>query len=147
MLAEAITAAAASGGTAVVQAAGTDVWGFLRTRAARLVGRGDRDRETEALDRLDRTRAALSAAADDEQRARVRDEHARLWQGEFLSLLQVLSAAEQQRAISELQSLTRDFGGSGASVRLDMSHHTFKGDTAFQNGDHNHQENNFGSRE
>ncbi|MFI5689937.1 hypothetical protein [Streptomyces sp. NPDC051636] len=77
MLAEAMTATAAAGGSAVVQAAGTDFWAWCRVRGARLIGRGDPARETEALERLDQTASALAAASDDE-RERVGIVHARL---------------------------------------------------------------------
>ncbi|WP_051845391.1 hypothetical protein [Streptomyces sp. NRRL S-813] len=143
MLAEAMTALAAGGGTAIVQAAGTDVWTFCRSRAARLVGLGDREREADALDRLDRTAAALAAAGDEAER--VRAAHAVLWQGEITSLLEVLSAAQREQTVAELRALIREFRPSEASAGPVLSGNTFHGPTAVQSGDHNHQENHFGS--
>ncbi|MFI1070265.1 hypothetical protein [Streptomyces puniciscabiei] len=143
MLTEAIAAAAAAGGTAVVQGAGTDLWAWCRTRGARLVGRGDPGREGDALDLLDRTAAALDAATD-EERERVRAVHARLWQGEFVSLLQSLGEQERDRAVAELHALATEFGSAGASGGV-ISGNTFNGPTAVQTGDHSRQRNTFGS--
>lgn len=97
MLTEAVVAAAAAGGTAVVEAAGSDLWAWFRKRCARLVGRGDPGREDEALERLDRTAAVLDAA-DEDEREQVRDRHVRLWQEEFSSLLESLEEADRARS-------------------------------------------------
>jgi hypothetical protein len=73
MLAEALTALAAAGGTAVVSAMATDAWGAVRTRTARLFGRGDKKREAAAEERLNRAReemAKLSGAELDQASAR-----------------------------------------------------------------------------
>jgi hypothetical protein len=142
VLTEALAAVAAGGGMAVVQAAGSDTWVWFRARCARLVGRGDGGREAEALDRLDRTAAAL-AAAEEGERERVGAVHAVLWQGEFASLLESLTEEERERFVGELRSLARDFAGgtSGGAV----SGNTFHGPVAVQTGDHNRQENTFGS--
>ncbi|MDC0768253.1 hypothetical protein [Streptomyces sp. HD] len=145
MLTEALTAVAAGGGMAVVQAAGTDVWAWFRTRGARLIGRGDTEREGEALDLLDRTAAAL-ADADDSERENVRARHASLWQGEFASLLQSLGDEERERVVAELRALTREFGGQDSSVGGGvLSGGTFNGPVNVQTGDHNHQQVHFGS--
>ena len=143
MLTEALTAAAAGGGMAVVQAAGSDTWAWFRTRCARLVGRGDGARETETLERLDRTAAAL-AATEEGERERLRAVHAVLWQGEFASLLESLGADERELLVGQLTRLTRDFGGdrpAGGAV----TGNTYHGPVAVQTGDHNRQENHFGS--
>ncbi|MFF8968323.1 hypothetical protein [Streptomyces sp. NPDC014995] len=142
MLTEALTAVAAGGGMAVVQAAGSDTWAWFRTRCARLVGRGDDAREAEALERLDRTAAAV-AAAEEGERERVLAVHAVLWQGEFASLLESLAEGDRERFVERLRSLARDFGSepSGGAV----TGNTFHGPTAVQTGDHNRQENHFGS--
>ncbi|MBA2811653.1 hypothetical protein E0500_031090 [Streptomyces sp. KM273126] len=129
---------------AVVQAAGADAWAWFRTRCARLVGRGDPERENEALDRLDRTAAALNGA-DEHDREGVRDEHARLWQGEFASLLESLQSEEQERFAAQLRALAREFGTAGGPVGGVMSGSTFNGPVNVQTGDHNHQEIHFGS--
>ena len=144
MLAEALTAAAVGGGMAVVQAAGSDTWAWFRTRCARLVGRGDSAREAEALERLDRT-AAVLAAAEEGERERVRAVHAVLWQGEFASLMESLGEEERERLIEQLASLVGEFGTGGAPSGGALSGNTFHGPTAVQTGDHNRQENHFGS--
>ncbi|WP_157876444.1 hypothetical protein [Streptomyces sp. Root264] len=143
MLGEALTAAAAGGGMAVVQAAGSDSWAWFRTRCARLVGRGDGDAEREALDRLDRTAAVLDAV-DETDRERVRAVHAVLWQGEFASLLEAPGEAERARILDQLARLTADFGAADDDARGAVTGNTFHGPTAVQTGDHNRQENHFG---
>ncbi|MDR6973566.1 hypothetical protein J2X68_000235 [Streptomyces sp. 3330] len=144
MLSEALTAAAAGGGMAVVQSAGADGWAWFRVRCARLVGRGDADAERAALDRLDRTAAVLDAA-DDSDRERVRAVHAVLWQGEFASLLDTLADDERARLVEQLVQLSKEFGTEGGPSRGVVSGNTFHGPTAVQTGDHNRQENHFGS--
>ncbi|MER6632329.1 hypothetical protein ABT301_29615 [Streptomyces sp. NPDC000987] len=145
VLAEAMTGAAAAAGMAMVQAAGTDFWAWCRARGARLIGRGDPARETEALERLDRTATALAAAADDEERERVGTVHAQLWRGEFTSLLESLGDQERERAAAELRSIAAEFGSSDAAAGGGVSGNVFNGPTNFQTGNHNHQENKFGS--
>lgn len=145
MLAEVLSAAAAAGGTAVVESAGSDFWAWFKTRGARLIGRGDVERESEALDRLERTAAALAAASDEEERERVRAAHARLWQGEFASLLEILGQEERERAVAELNALAREFGTAGEKAEPVVSGNTFLGPANVQIGDNNRQENNFGS--
>ena len=85
MLAEALTALAAAGGTAVVQAAGTDAWAGFRGRVAKWFARGDAGREQVALERLDRTAAALEAAEPGEV-DRVRTGQEASWQTTFRDL-------------------------------------------------------------
>ncbi|MFG3430374.1 hypothetical protein [Streptomyces californicus] len=137
-----MAAAATAGGAAVVQVASTDAWTWFRTRVARLVGRGDAAREGEALDRLDRTAASLLAASEGE-RDRVREVHARLWQGEFGSLLESLDEADRIRLADALRELEAEFAAppGGGTLRGN----TFHGPTAVQTGDHNQQTNDFGS--
>ncbi|MFJ1805316.1 MULTISPECIES: hypothetical protein [unclassified Streptomyces] len=145
MLSEALTAAAAGGGMAVVQAAGADSWAWFRVRCARLVGRGDAEAEREALARLDRTAAVLDAV-DEGDRERVRAVHAVLWQGEFASVFESLGGPERERLVEQLVELTREFGsGDGQPRGGAVSGNTFHGPTAVQTGDHNRQENHFGS--
>ncbi|MFF3208460.1 hypothetical protein [Streptomyces sp. NPDC002962] len=60
MLDELASAAAAAGGSAVVQAAGTDLWNGFRGRVAEWFGRGDAVRESRELERLDRRASELS---------------------------------------------------------------------------------------
>lgn len=143
---EAIALAAASaGGMAMVQAAGTDSWAWCRTRCARLVGRGDDRRERDALDQLDRTAVALADAADEEDLERLRSRHARLWEGEFASLLEALGVAERDRAVAELDALAKDFGSPDTPGGNVVSGFTFHGQANVQIGDGNTQEIQSGS--
>ncbi|GGX67260.1 hypothetical protein [Streptomyces fructofermentans] len=142
MLAEAMTAAAAAGGMAVVQSAGTDLWTTFRERCAALLGRGDPGRESDALDRLDRTAAVLDAAGEDGSE-RVRDLQVGLWQGRFEAMLEDMDRAERIRFVTELRSLSGEFTAEGAG-RGTVSGNTFSGPTALQIGDHNHQDVHFG---
>ncbi|WP_208035228.1 hypothetical protein [Streptomyces cyanogenus] len=104
MLSEAMVAMAAAGGSAVVQAAGTDAWEGLRARVARLLGRGAAQGEQDALARLDRTRTALESAGDDDMAdARTRQQAA--WQTRFQDLLEGLHEAERQAAVAELEAV------------------------------------------
>ncbi|MFE1923039.1 hypothetical protein ACFW91_10775 [Streptomyces asoensis] len=144
MLSEALTAAAAGGGMAVVQAAGADGWAWFRVRCARLVGQGDADAEREALARLDRTAAALDAV-DESERQRVRAVHAVLWQGEFASVIEALGEPDRARLSEQLIQLTREFDASNGTARGAVGGNAFHGPTAVQTGDHNRQENHFGS--
>jgi hypothetical protein len=62
MLPEILVGLAASGGTAVVQAAGTDAWSGTKARVARLLGRGGQ-REEAVLQRLEFSPAAVAVGA------------------------------------------------------------------------------------
>lgn len=95
MLEAALAALAAAGGTAVVEAAGTDAWAGLRARVAQLFGRGDDGRERAELARLDATAAALTGAGPGDgggagsgvgQSVRIRQEA--FWQARFAALLE-----------------------------------------------------------
>ena len=101
VLAEALTGLAAAGGTAVVQAAGTDAWTGFRARVAKWFGRGDAGRERVALEHLDRTAAVLETAEPGEL-DRVRTGQEASWQTMFEILLEGLDgeAQQQQRWIS-----------------------------------------------
>ncbi|MFD8236850.1 hypothetical protein ACFV20_33855 [Streptomyces sp. NPDC059696] len=142
MLTEALTALAAAGGTAVVQAAGTDVWAGCRQRVARLLGRGDTDREQDELDQLDQTAAALEAAGSSGAAERTRNDQEAVWRTRFEALLLSLHGVERERAAAELRALTEERAAAGG---LSVFHNTYYGPTASQTGDHNEQTNHFGS--
>jgi hypothetical protein len=116
MLAEALTAVAAAGGTAVVQAAGTDAWTGFRSRIAKWFARGDTQRELAALERLNRTAATLDAAGPAEAE-RVRTGQEVSWQTRFETALESLHGQEQQQAADELRNLLA--GGWAAAVGQD----------------------------
>jgi hypothetical protein len=104
MLSQAMTALAAAGGTAVVQAAGTDAWTGIRQQVARWFGRGNPQREQVQLERLDQTAAELQAARPAEaERVRIRQEAA--WQGRIEVLLESLEDVERARVVDELRTL------------------------------------------
>jgi hypothetical protein len=116
VLAEALTALAAAGGTAVVQAAGTDAWAGFRSRVAKWFGRGDTKREQAMLERLDRAAAVLEAAGPGEVE-RVRTDQEASWQTSFEILLEGLDGEEQQQAAAELRDLLAGLvGGRVAAV-------------------------------
>ncbi|MFF9496302.1 hypothetical protein [Streptomyces flaveolus] len=104
MLSEAMVALAAAGGTAVVQAAGTDAWTEVRQQVARWFSRGNPQRETAELERLDQTAGELEAAQPTEvERARIRQEA--VWQGRIEALLESLGDIERVRVADELRTL------------------------------------------
>jgi hypothetical protein len=104
MLEQALVALAAVGGTAVVQAAGTDVWAGLRQAVAHWFSRGDRQRERAELERLDQTAGELSAAEPAvAERVRIGQEAA--WQARIEALLESLDDTERARAAEELSAL------------------------------------------
>jgi hypothetical protein len=115
MLEEALVALAAAGGTAVVQAAGTDAWIGFRTRMAKLLGRGDAQRERAELARLDQTAASLKAAdPPDAERARLR--HEASWQTRLEILLEDMAGEERRRAAADLMGLVHSLGGTIGSI-------------------------------
>ncbi|MFD0268814.1 hypothetical protein ACFVGY_19925 [Streptomyces sp. NPDC127106] len=117
MLVEALTALAAAGGGAVVQAAGTDAWNGLRGRIAEIFGRGDAARGRAELERLDQTGQALSQGAS----AGVVTEGVRqegLWQGRFEALLEGLDAQERERAAEQLHELLSYVASSTGSTAI-----------------------------
>ncbi|MEU9197854.1 hypothetical protein [Streptomyces hundungensis] len=104
MLSEAMTALAAAGGTAVVQAAGTDAWTEMRQQVARWFGRGNPQRERVQLERLDQTAAEVEAARPaNAERVRIRQEAA--WQGRIEALLESLEEVERAQVVDELRTL------------------------------------------
>jgi hypothetical protein len=104
MLSQAITALAAAGGTAVVQAAGTDAWAGIRQQVARWFGRGNPQREQDERERLDQTAAELEAAGPAEaERVRIRQEA--VWQGRIEALLESLEDVERTPVVAELRTL------------------------------------------
>lgn len=104
VLDETLTALAAAGGGAVVQAAGTSLWTAFSNGVARLFGRGDERSAQVTLVRLDRTAAALGqVAADDAERVRRGEESS--WQTRFQDLLDELPEREREEAATDLRGL------------------------------------------
>ncbi|MER5933446.1 hypothetical protein [Streptomyces sp. NPDC002054] len=108
MLEQALTAVAAAGGLAVVQAAGTDVWTGLRQAVARWFGRGEPQREQAELERLDQTAGELEAAdadADPAEAERARIRQVAAWQARIETRLEDLGDTERAQAAEELRAL------------------------------------------
>lgn len=112
MLDQTLIALAASGGTAVVTAAGTDAWAGLRQAIARWLGRGDARREQRELERLDQTAVVLQSAGSEE-----RQQESVAWQTRIAIVLQELDDPQRARAVEELGSLiARHAPAGGASA-------------------------------
>lgn len=107
MLSEVLAAVAAAGGTAVVQAAGTDVWLVVRSRVATLLGRDNAAQQT-ALVRLDRTVAELQDGHQPDEQQQVR--LAEAWRTRFEDFLEDLPPEEQESAAQAI----RDIAALGA---------------------------------
>ncbi|GGW78800.1 hypothetical protein [Streptomyces griseoloalbus] len=115
MLEETLTVLASAGGTAVVQAAGTDMWTGLREAVAGWFGRGDEQRQRVELERLDRTAEELETAqAADAERVRIRQEA--LWQARIENLLESLDERERVRVTEELRALLPQRAPEGGAV-------------------------------
>ncbi|WP_055699800.1 hypothetical protein [Streptomyces silaceus] len=115
MLTEALTALAAAGGTAVVQAAGTSTWQGFQQAVARWFGHGDDERVSAELDRLDRSANALAGAGDDEaDRLRLREEA--VWQVRFETAFADLGEQERGQAAEALRALLREHTAPGGVV-------------------------------
>ncbi|MGW7095493.1 hypothetical protein [Streptomyces sp. NPDC054874] len=101
MLAEGLTALAAVGGTAVVQAAGTSAWQGLRQVVARWFGREDEER---VGIELDRSAHALTTASEAEAEV-VRRAVQAAWQARFEAALARLAEHERGPAGEALRAL------------------------------------------
>ncbi|WP_327733207.1 hypothetical protein OG749_04360 [Streptomyces nojiriensis] len=143
MLDEAMVALAASVGSGVVQAAGTDAWLALRNRLARLFGRGDRQQETVQLERLDRTGAELSAAGQGGDGNEERLRHGAAWRTRTEDLLEQLDPDERAAAAVELRALLDEAAEANHSGAGGFTRNVFLGPTAVQSGDGNVQVNRF----
>ncbi|WP_426800655.1 hypothetical protein [Streptomyces sp. YGL11-2] len=137
---EALVALATAGGGAVVQAAGTDAWNGLRNGVARLVGRGNAEREQVVLERLDRTRATVEAAGDGEDRERVHVAQAAMWQTRFETLLEEAAEPERERIAAALEALIAQAGTAPEAERVhnDFRQATFHGPVQGSGTQNNH---------
>ncbi|GAB1325757.1 hypothetical protein [Streptomyces sp. NPDC093260] len=145
MLPEALTALAAAGGSAVVQAAGSDVWEGLSSRLAQWFGRGDAQRARDELQRLERTASDLTTA-DPAVVEQLGARQEAMWQLRIEALLEALDDAEErERTAARLRQLLQEAappvpGGGGQT-----SGNTFNGPTFLQNGARSVQNIRFGS--
>lgn len=124
MLNELLLATAAAGGTAVVQAAGTDVWQTLHRRVAGWVGRGDPEREAVVMRRLQDSADEITAAEPQRVEA-VRGRLEGFWQGQFERYLMDLSPEAREEARSELDRLLDSIRPleTGTSQRIHVTVH------------------------
>ncbi|MFI9393373.1 hypothetical protein ACIG53_21090 [Streptomyces bauhiniae] len=127
MLVEALLALAASGGGAIVQAAGTDAWNGVRSGIARALGRGEAARENSELERLDRTRAVLEAASEGEAE-RVQAAQAAVWQSRLEILLEELPETQRQQVAEEIRTVIEQVAAARkeAPVHNDFSNAKFE---------------------
>ncbi|MER5710438.1 hypothetical protein [Streptomyces sp. NPDC002122] len=115
MLGEALTALAAAGGTAVVQAAGTSAWQGLQQALAGWFGQGDQERERAVLERLDGTSVDLASASDAELERTTIWQQA-TWQARFEAVLEELRESEREQSAEALRVLLNTYMGWGASA-------------------------------
>ncbi|EFE76933.1 hypothetical protein SSIG_04506 [Streptomyces filamentosus NRRL 11379] len=108
MLTESLAALAAAGGTAVVSAAGTELWDTFRTRVAGLLGRGNDTAERITLERLDRT------AAEPEPTAASAADLASAWASRFSDALEEAPPGEQERLAAQLRELVDEINSHRA---------------------------------
>jgi len=99
---EVLMALAQFAGQTVAAAAITDVWEAVRSRFARLLGRGDGRRTQVAEQWLAQTRQQLTAAAGPELE-QARQEQAERWAGRFADLLD-----EDPGVVAELRALLEE---------------------------------------
>lgn len=142
MLEEALVALATAGGIAVVQAAGTDAWAGLRRQVARLLGRGNEEREHAELVLLDQTAAVLGTISR-EHADPARVNRQTMWRVRFEAFLESLDGEARDQAATELQALLDNYLPRG-QMRGGVSGNTFTGPTAMQVGDNNRQDVRFG---
>ncbi|GHH94649.1 hypothetical protein [Streptomyces capillispiralis] len=109
MLLEALSALAAAGGGALVQAMATDAWQECRERTARLLGRGDPQEESRQEARLERAREELVAAGDDTEQVAARQTAA--WRTRFEDLLE--DAPQQAEQLRDLVAFVREQARAG----------------------------------
>lgn len=107
MLEEALTALAAAGGTAVVQAAGTSSWQGLQHAVAQWFGRGQEDRDHVARERLAQSATAL-AESDAETAVHIRAREQAVWQTRFEMALESLGDDERETAVAALRVILRE---------------------------------------
>ena len=117
MLTEALAALAAAGSTAVVQAAGTDLWTGVRDRVIKAFSRGDARQAQHITERLDQTATALELAGKPEaylEEARIRLTAA--WQARFEDLLEGADDHELEDLVAQMRELAALISHSGSGV-------------------------------
>jgi hypothetical protein len=112
MLAEALTALASTGGTALVTAMVADSWEGVRGRVVRLFGRGDAKQAEAAAGRLEQSRAALAGLSGPELE-RAAAEQQVVWRTRLADLLEQDPGAERElrELVAEIQVQTTGSAG------------------------------------
>ncbi|MFD7655243.1 hypothetical protein ACFV4N_14830 [Actinosynnema sp. NPDC059797] len=118
MLEEALVALAAAGGTALVEAAATDVWTKAKERFARFLGRGDEQRALVVEGRLERTRAELLPLTGGEL-DRARELRAAEWATRLRDVLE-----EHPESAEELRGVVEQLRAEGVSVTATTGDHS-----------------------
>ncbi|MFJ4364431.1 hypothetical protein ACIP4S_09770 [Streptomyces chartreusis] len=130
MIPEWLTALAAAGSAALVNAASTDVWQAARERFARLLGRGDTDRTEAATRRLDDLHRVVREPGNERELAEAR----RAWRLRLQDLLEENpDAAEELR--SAIAELPPPRAASAAAIRQDNRAYDHGTVNAVVNGD------------
>ncbi|MEV4559207.1 tetratricopeptide repeat protein [Kitasatospora sp. NPDC049285] len=125
MLAEALAALAAAGGTAVAQAAGTEAWAAVRERVVRVFSRsGSRDVDAVSAE-LDRLSAGEDGAAGRLESA------ATVWRSHFEALLRQLDGPDRESAVALLREVIGLSGAATAVTSLGNNSPAFGGHASF----------------
>jgi len=114
---EVLLALAQFAGQTVAAAAITDVWEAVRSRFARLLGRGDARKTAVAEQWLAQTRQQLTAAGSGVEQ--VREAQADRWAGRFADLLD-----EDPGAEAELRALVEEVAGQLPAVSASAADHS-----------------------
>lgn len=136
MVAEWITALAASIAGGLVSAATTDAWQSSRDRLARLLGRGDTRREAQFGARLDTTAAEIARAPQAELET-TRSAQAAIWRARLTDVLE-----DEPTLREEFEALSSQLRAAVAAARPNVeSHHNavqVNGDNALAVGSMSH---------
>lgn len=118
MLAEALVALAAAGGTALVEAATTDAWGRAKAGFARMLGRGDEGRTAVIEGRLESTRAEL-APLTGQDLVQTREARAAEWATRLRDALE-----EDPDLAAELRAVLDELTAAGVTVSAETGSHS-----------------------
>jgi hypothetical protein len=108
-------ALAATGGTAVVQAAGKDTWESVRDRVVKMLGRGRASHAQWVRARLDETAAELEADTPDGIK-QVQSRLAAAWEARFEMLLEELEGIEREEVGGQLREVVAFAAASPSGV-------------------------------
>ncbi|NML52815.1 hypothetical protein HHL19_08225 [Streptomyces sp. R302] len=141
MLNESLIALAAAGGTAVVQAAGTEAWGSVRDGVVRIFrrrpGRSGEDDVELDLERTELVRASQDAEGNSRQ--------ASLWEARFSALLGDVDDRLRQQTEAELRQLIALVPAVADRYPVLHVHDNTYDKSPQQYGNHNHMQNHYGS--